>query len=124
MVSNRLFRMATCRRAASLSSTSTCGEDSTFTVVTACSAFSAAWPLRGPLSTKPGKPEAKAPAAAPAGLKLSAPLMPALKKNCVPYCRLSFSVTSATVASMRTCKGRMSILRSIASMVSRSDVVA
>ena len=34
------------------------------------------------------------------------PLMPpALKKNCVPYCRLSFNVTSAMTASMRTCSG-------------------
>ena len=52
------------------------------------------------------------------------PLIPPdRKKNCVPYCSVSFSVTSAMVASMRTCIGTMSIFRSMARTVSSSSGV-
>ena len=40
---------------------------------------------------------------------LSTPLIPPdLKKNWVPYCRLSLRSTSATMASIRTCNGTIS----------------
>jgi hypothetical protein len=111
-----------------LSTTSSCGEDSTLTVVTSCSAVMAkgAPVARVPLRMKPGRVVLKA---IWAGLKLPCtPLRmpfrpPDRKKNCVPYCSASFNVTSAITASMRTCSGRMSTLRSMASIVSVSRAV-
>ena len=47
-----------------------------------------------------------------------------LKKNWVPYCSWSLRVISAIVASIKTCKGMMSILRSIPSMTPYSLGVA
>ena len=97
----------TCNCAVWLSSTSNCGEDSTSTVVMFCNAASVSlMPL--PLNSVAVMP----PVAAPLIAWVSEE---PLNRNCVPYCSWSFSVTSAITASMRTCKGRISTLRSIAS---------
>ena len=56
---------------------------------------------------------------------LSTPLTPPdLKNHWVPYCRASFSVTSAMVASMRTSSGRMSTLCNMLMIPSSSRGVA
>ena len=49
---------------------------------------------------------------------------PDLRKNCVPYCRLSLRVTSAIVASTNTCKGMISTFTSIPWIIEYSLGVA
>src|SRR5579875_3222607 len=76
----------TCRRAVGLSSTVTCGEDRTLTLVTAERAASAkAGDLLSTNPEKPlaeGKPDSGGNADDPSWFKMWS----ILKKNCVPYC--------------------------------------
>src|SRR5258708_4824921 len=109
-------------RALWLSSTTSCGEEMTLTLVTLCKALSVM--TAGLLVNVYAKPGKTAPIATFATLLRTSLLSCCFKKNCVPYCSASLSVTSATVASTSTCSGSTSILRSAASIRLYSDGVA
>src|SRR5258708_29003413 len=109
-------------RALWLSSTTSCGEEMTLTLVTLCKALSVM--TAGLLVNVYAKPGKTAPIAPFATLLRTSLLSCCFKKNCVPYCSASLSVTSATVASTSTCSGSTSILRSAASIRLYSDGVA
>src|SRR6266481_8423508 len=105
----------------------TCGDDSTLTLVTEASAVMAKLGIL--LMIKKGLFDGKVKLFILGKLDEAGPSVlatwSALKKNWVPYCRESGPrSTSAIVASISTCSGMMSILRSIPSMTAYSLGVA